>query len=63
MTDTFEAITGDMLDLLSDWQFWVIGLNPDGTPRPGFTKEECDIRFSEHPTNGKLEDMQLEMFG
>ena len=61
MTDTLEAIAGDMLDLLNDWQFWVIGLDSDNTPRLGFTQEECDLRFSEYPTSGKLEDMKLEV--
>lgn len=56
--DTFETITGGMLETLEDYNFWVLGLDRNGHPRQGFTPEECQERKAQMPTKGKLEDLR-----
>lgn len=57
----------DLMQLLDDYQYWVIGLeyrgdNPDGSrhlaAREGFDFAECVRRLEEMPPAGTLEDLR-----
>lgn len=53
-----EDIVPDLVNLLDEYQFWVIGLDRNG-PRLGFTPEECQSKLSSMPPKGKLDDLKL----
>lgn len=57
MSNLIQELAGPMVALMDDWKYWVIGLNKDGSPRDGFTLEECKQRMRDFPSAGTLEGL------
>ena len=56
--NNIRMIVKDDLALLDDLNYWIIGLNGDGTPRSGFTLEDCQARLDGLGTEGTIDDLR-----